>query len=168
MAKTFNWGVKKTIIQDEAVKERLGCLEQITFLPVGVTDKMVYTCARLTAGRKFMIVRSKSLVWLQMHLNDVLKSYNMNGVADMYLPLVKHIHNTGYYDVQVDIICQSENPYEVIKAEFLALKEDVGKTNCLNKEAEPYSPKFNKKTGMFGWLTVNQYLNFKKLMKHNS
>lgn len=167
MAKQFNWGVKKTLLQSPEIKDRLEAINQITFMPKGVTDKMVYTCAKLTVGRKYLIVRTKSLIWLQMHLNDVLKSYNMNGVADMYLPIVKHIHNTGYYDVQVDIICQDENPYKVIKAEFLALKEHVGQSLCLNVSTEPYTPKFNSKTGMFGWLTVNQFLNFKKLVKAN-
>lgn len=168
MAKSFNWGVKKTILQTPEIKERLEAISQIKFLPEGVTDKMIYTCAKLTIGRKYYIVKTKSLIWLQMHLNDVLKSYNMNGVADMYLPIVKHVHNTGYYEINVDIICQDDNPYNVIKAEFLVLKESVGKSACLNKEAEPYTPKFNSKTGMFGWLTVNQFLNFKKLVKSNS
>lgn len=168
MGKTFNWGVQKTILQTPEIIERLEAISQIVFLPKGITDKIIYTCAKLTVGRKYMIVKTKSLIWLQMHLNDVLKSYNMNGVADMYLPVVKHIHNTGYYEVQVDIICQDENPYKVIRAEFLALKENVGKPLCLNKETEPYTPKFNSKTNMFGWLTVNQFLNFKKFVKNNS
>ena len=168
MAKTFNWGVKKTLLQTPEIKERLSALEQIVFVPAGVTEKMIYTCAKLTIGRKYYIAKSKSLIWLQMHLNDVLKSYNMNGVADMYLPIVKHVHETGYYEIKVDIICQDENPYNVIKAEFLALQEHVGDKLCLNKSAEPYTPKFNQKTQMFGWLTVNQFLNFKKLVKAHS
>jgi hypothetical protein len=168
MGKTFNWGVKKTLLQTPEIKERLEALSQIVFLPKGVTEKMIYTCAKLTAGRKYYIVKSKSLIWLEMHLNDVLKSYNMNGVADMYLPIVEHVHKTGFYEIQVDIICQDENPYNVIKAEFFALKENVGKPLCMNKIAEPYTPKFNQKTGMFGWLTVNQFLNFKKLVKANT
>ena len=153
-------------MQTPEIKERLEALDQIVFLPKGITDKMIFTCAKLTIGRKYYIARTKSLVWLQQHLNDVLKSYNMNGVTDMYLPIVQHVHNTGFYEIQVDIICQDENPYKVIKAEYLALKEHVGQSLCLNKKAEPYTPKFNKKTGMFGWLTVNQYLNFKKLIKN--
>lgn len=168
MATKFNWGVNKTLSQSPEIKDRVKALNQIEFLPKGVTDNMAYTCAKLTVGRKYMIVRTKSLIWLEMHLNDVLKAYNMNGTSDMYLPIVKHVHDTGYYEVFVDIICQDENPYNVIKVEFLALKEHVGKPLCVNKTIEPYSPKFNKKTKMFGWLTVNQFLNFKKLIKNNS
>ncbi len=167
MAKTFHWGVKKTLLQTPEIKERLEALSPIVFLPKGITKEMQYTCAKLTIGRKYYIAKSKSLIWLEMHLNDVLKSYNMNGIADMYLPIVQHVHNTGYYEIQVDIICQDENPYKVIKAEFLALKEAVGNPLCMNKSTEPYTPKFNSKTGMFGWLTVNQFLNFKKFVKAN-
>jgi hypothetical protein len=169
MATKFNWGVNKTILTSPEITERLKALSQIEFQPKGITDKMAYTCAKLTIGRKYAIVKTKSLIWLQMHLNDVLKSYNMNGVKkDMYLPIAKQVHDTGYYEIHVDIICQDENPYKVIKAEFLALKEHVGNKLCLNKEVEPYTPKFNSKTGMYGWLTVNQFLNFKKLVKAHS
>jgi hypothetical protein len=167
MTAKFNWGVNKTLSQSTEIKERLEALSQIEFIPKGITDNMAFTCAKLTVGRKYMITRTKSLIWLQMHLNDVLKAYNMNGTTDMYLPIVKHIHETGFYEVKVDIICQDQNPYNVIKAEFLALKENVGKPLCLNKTTDPYTPKFNSKTQMFGWLTVNQFLNFKKLVKNN-
>jgi hypothetical protein len=142
--KKFNWGVNKTILQSPEIKERLEAISQIIFTPIGITEKMIYTCAKLTIGRKFYIVKSKSLIWLQMHLNDVLKSYNTNGVADMYLPIVKHVHETGYYEIQVNIICQDENPYKVIKSEFMTLKNNVGKPLCLNKSVEPYTPKFSK------------------------
>jgi hypothetical protein len=168
MASKFHWGVNKTLSQSPDIKNRLSALSQIVFTPEGITDEMQYTCAKLTIGRKYYIARTKSLIWLQSHLNDVLKSYNMNGVADMYLPIVKHVHETGYYEIKVDIICQDENPYNVIKAEFLALKGHVGNKLCLNKNEEPYTPKFNSKTNMFGWLTVNQFLNFKKLVKAHS
>lgn len=165
MSTIKRWAINKTILLKPEVKERVKALSQIVFIPSGITEKMVYTCAKLTVGKKYMIVRTKTLMWLEMHLNDVLKSYNINGVIDMYLPIVKHVHDTGYYEIKVDIICQDGNPYKVIKAEYLALLQEVGKTLCLNKKAEPYMPKFNPKTNMFGWLTVNQFLNFKKLVK---
>lgn len=165
MATKFNWGVNKSLLQTPEIKDRLEALTQIIFIPKGITEKMAYTCAKLIIGRKYCIVKTKSLVWLEMHLNDVLKSYNMNGVADMYLPIVKHVHDTGYYEIKVDIVCQDENPYNVIKAEFLALKEHVGNTLCINKENKPYMPKYNSKTKMYGWLTINQFLNFGKLVK---
>lgn len=167
MAKSFNWGVKKTMLQDPEIKDRLSALSQIVFVPDGI-NKLIYTCAKLTVGKKYYIAKTSSLAWLETHLNDVLKSYNMNGVADMYLPIVKHVHNTGFYEIKVDIICQDSNPYNVIKAEFLALKQHVGQPLCMNTEVKPYTPKFNTKTKMFGWLTVNQFLNFKKLVKAHS
>lgn len=167
MATKYNWGVNKTIIQSEEIKERLKALSQIVFTPKGITEKSIYTCAKLTIGRKYCIVKTKSLIWLEMHLNEVLKAYNMNGVNDMYFPIAKHVHDTGYCEIKVNIICQDENPYNVIKAEYLALKEHVGQRLCMNKENIPYMPKYNPKTKMYGWLTINQFLNFSKLVKAN-
>ena len=168
MINKYNWSVAKTIIQQPEVKERVEQLSTIIFIPQNL-NKSVYTCARLTIGRKYFIVKTKTLYWLELHLNDILKAYTISDKkADMYFPIVKHIYEKGHYEIKVDIICQDENPYKVIKAEFLALKEEVGKPLCLNKISEPYTPKYNSKTGMFGWLTKNQFLNFKKLVKANS
>jgi len=165
----FIWGVKNTVSKDPAVKERLSHLSDITFNYV--SDKPIdghYSCFKIFVGRKYYIAKTKSIQWTLQNLNKILKAYNSNGTdgKDLYFPLVKHIHNTGYYDVQIEFICQSENPYEVIKAEFLALQEHVGKSLCLNKNKEPYTPKYNPDTHMQGWLTVNQYLNYKKLVKN--
>lgn len=166
----FIWGVQKTISKDPAVKERLSHLSDITFNYV--SDKLIegcYSCFKLYVGRKFYIVKTKSLTWTEQNLNKLLKAYNSNGMdgKDLYFPIVKQIHNTGHYDVQIEFICQSDNPYDVIKAEFLALQEHVGTYSCLNKNKEPYTPKYNPNTKMHGWLTVNQYLNYKKFVKNN-
>lgn len=165
----FNWAVRNTIIQNEAVKERLEALTDITFTPKSVMGNPGFTCARLNIGHKFFIVKTKSLTWLEMELNRCLKSYNISGlkVTNMFFPIIKYIHNNGYYEIEVKPIIQSENAYQVIKAEYLALKEAKGNTKCLNQSFEPYTPQFNSKTGMFGWLTVNQFLNYKKFLKNH-
>lgn len=163
----FNWSVRKTLIQDEDVKERLFALSDITFMPKGITDSDQFVCARLNIGHRFFIVKTKSLSWLEMELNKCLKSYNISGlkISNMFFPIIKYIHNNGYYEIEVKVICESYNAYTVIKSEYLALKQAEGNTKCLNKSFEPYTPLFNSKTGMFGWLTVNQFLNYKKFVK---
>lgn len=165
------WSVNKTISQDKAVQERLEHLSDIKFeFTNGAPIEGNYSCFYIYIGRKYYIVKAKTCMWVQSHLNKLLKAYNMNGIdaKDLYFPIVKQIHNTGYYQVQVEFICQSNNPYEVIKAEFFALQEHIGKSLCLNKNKQPYEPKYNPDTKMHGWLTVNQYLNYKKLVKNNS
>lgn len=164
----FNWSVRNTLIQDESVKERLEALTDITFIPKGVTETALFTLARLNIGHKFFIVKTKSLAWLEMELNKCLKSYNISGlnVSNMFLPIIKYIHNNGYYEIEVKPILQSENAYKVIKEEYAALKKVEANTKCLNESFEPYTPLFNSKTGMFGWLTVNQFLNYKKFVKN--
>lgn len=171
MSSKYNWGVNKTLSQDPAVKERLSHLSDIVFQ--FTSDRPQddhYSCFKLFVGRKYYIVKAKTCMWVQQHLNKLLKSYNISGISpkDLYFPIVKQIHDTGYYEVQIEFICQSTNPYEVIKAEFLALEEHVGKSLCLNKNKEPYTPKYNPDTKMHGWLTVNQFLNYKRLVHAHS
>jgi hypothetical protein len=168
MSKKFIWGVRSTVLKSDEIKERLEALSDIKFSYVSdlpIDDN--YSCFKLFVGRKYYIVKTKSIQWIERHLNTLLKAYNSNGMdaKDLYFPIVKQIHNTGYYDVQIEFIMQSDNPYEVIKAEFLELQDHVGKSLCLNKNKEPYMPKYNTVTKMHGWLTVNQYLNYKRLVK---
>jgi len=171
MSKQFNWGINKTLSKDPEVVERLSHLSEVKFVfgdekPIPET----YSCFKIFVGRKYFIAKTKTCMWLETHLNKMLKQYNSKGLMnnDIYFPIVKHIHNTGYYECRIEFICQSDNPYEVIKAEFLELIDSRDKTLCINKDAAPYIPKFNSKTNMFGWLTRNQFLNYSKLLhKHN-
>lgn len=167
MAKAYNWGVNKTIKKDVETIDKLSALSQITFEYASEPVTGTYSCFTITAGAKYFIVKAKTCQWVEMHLNKLLKAYATTGIdsKDLYFPIVKYIFNSGYYDVMVNFICQSTNPYEVIKAEYRALQLHVGKSRCLNKEKIPYVPKYNPKTKMHGWLTVNQFLNFCRLVK---
>jgi len=165
------WSVKNTILNSEDVTGRLKELYDIKFVfPKDKPQEDVYSCFKIYMGRKFFIAKTKTCLWLPNHLNKMLKQYNISGlnVNDIYFPIVKHIHNTGYYECPIQFICQSDNPYEVIKAEFLALQENKDNTLCINRNDAPYVPKFNSKTGMFGWLTRNQFLNYARLLKKHS
>lgn len=164
--KKYIWGINKTISKDPEVRERLSHLSDIKFAYIGenpIPDH--YVCAKIYIGRKFYIVKTKTIQWLEMHLNKLLKAYNSDGMdsKDLYFPVVKQIHNTGYYDVNVEILKQSTNPYEVIKSELITLYESRENSLLLNKNKFPYIPKYNPKTKMYGWLTINQFLNYKKL-----
>lgn len=166
-AKKNIWGIRNTILSKD-IKEKIEDLNEIQFKfgsEVPLDDH--YSCFKIYIGRKFYIAKTKTCLWLPLHLNKMLKQYNMNGTnsQDIYFPIVKHIHNTGYYECQIAFICQSTNPYEVIKAEFLALQEHKDNSLCINRNDKPYVPKFNPKTNMFGWLTKNQFLNYCKLLK---
>lgn len=161
----FHWGVKKTLSQDPVITDRLEALSEIKFSYVTKPIPDHYSCAKLMLGNKFFIVKVKTIQWLEMHLNQVLKAYNMGGTKDMYLPVVEYIHKKGHYDIKVKFICQSQNAYEVVKAEYIALQENEGKQRFLNRSTEPYIPKWNPTTKKFGWLSQAQFLAYKKLVK---
>ena len=164
----FIWGIKHTILKDPDIQKRLEQLSDIKFKYVSEQPiEGHYSCFKLFIGKKFYIVKTKSLQWTEQNLNKLLKAYNSNGMdgKDLYFPIVKNIHNTGIYELNIEFICQSSNPYDVIKAEFISLQENFGKRSCLNKNKNPYMPKYKPETKMHGWLTVNQYLNYKRLVK---
>lgn len=171
MSKTKKfWGVKNTILGGD-VQKKLENLSEITF--TFLDEKPIegqYSCFKIYIGSKFYIAKTKTCLWLPTHLNRLIKQYNISGINpnDIYFPIVKQIHNTGYYECLIEFICQSDDPYDVVKAEFLALQENKENKKCINRNDKPYIPKYNSKTKMFGWLTQNQFLNYcKVLKKHN-
>lgn len=163
----FIWGVKNTIQQSDEIKERLKTASNIVFhFDKEKPIEGNYSCFKMRIGNKYYIAKTKTCMWLEQHLNKLLKAYYSNGIdsTDLYHPIVKRIHTSGIYDINIEFICQSENAYEVIKAELEALYQYAGTLGCMNKNVEPYMPKYNRNTKMYGWLTKNQFLNYKKLV----
>ena len=88
----------------------------------------------------------------------------------MFLPLIEYMHKRNINVVKVDMLIHSENGYAILKEELKQLREHFGSPRCLNPNNEPImpqwkAPKKEGERGTFNWLTQNEYLNFKKLLK---
>ncbi len=67
---------------------------------------------------------------------------------------------------RIEIILESNNAYQLLKAEEMALEKAIKDRNCLNNNVHAYIPK-KKKDGMYGWIKPTWVLNYKRFLKHS-
>jgi|688.fasta_scaffold1028970_2 hypothetical protein len=122
---------------------------------------------KITAGNRFLIVKTKNLAWLFTELNKMQKKYVAQGVnkTNTYLPLIEHLYRRKLNEVSTEVLLHTENGYDILKMELELLREHYGTERCLNINSEPYIPAWNPKEKSFNWLTQNQLLNYYKLVK---
>lgn len=131
------------------------------------TDTFKYV-VKIKVGDRFYIGRSVGFKFLSDEMRKVYADYNYRaGVYEnhLYYPIVKYMHTSGIETAEVEVLFKSENGYEVLKEELNQLIKNFTKKRCLNANNVPYIPKeFTTKTKS-KWLTQNEWLNFKKLIK---
>jgi hypothetical protein len=67
--------------------------------------------------------------------------------------------NEGH-EVTVEVILESKNPYQLLKAEQIALDEAKSDPNCLNLSFDAYIPVHTQVNGVGSWINRGYYLNF--------
>jgi hypothetical protein len=123
---------------------------------------------KITVGKKYLITRSLNIEFIKNEIASCYKKYKYRqGVweTNYYYPIVKHIVSKDIQTVSISIIFQSESGYEVLKEELRQLEHSFGKRSCLNLNDIPHIPSFKTKATPNKWLTHNEYLNFKRLLK---
>lgn len=124
------------------------------------------TCS---SGR-YIILKTMNLEFLRVELFKMYGRYHRNGVAETHFlfPLIKHIGRMDHPKIKVDVLFESDNGYDVLKSELDQLAEHFGNKDCLNTNNVPYIPKTQHAKSGSRWLTQNQALNFRKLLKKYS
>lgn len=66
---------------------------------------------------------------------------------------------------RIELLGEGNDHYKLLVMELDELRSSAKDKKCLNGNAEPYVPKFNKKTKRFGWLNQGAALNYFKIIK---
>ena len=131
---------------------------------------------KLSIGDKFFITKTSNILFLEEEIRRAFVRYSYRGGIsndNLYLPVIKLLHNQskindkGNCTLYCDVLFTSDNGYRVLQRELEYLLGYVGTKHCLNKNKVPYIPKTRKKseTDSKKWLTLNQKLNFYRLIK---
>ena len=132
------------------------------------------TCLyKLSFNEKYVIVKAKdsqkSVEAIQKALNQFLRHSELqrnpnNLYYHFFLWISKH--QKGVF--ALDTLLESDNGYELLKAEQLALNEARKDKNCLNNTTDAYIPAFNEETGAYGWISKSAVLNYRKWLKQGA
>lgn len=128
---------------------------------------------KLWYGNKYVISKCKTL-WrfkqnIEINLGYFIKNTPLARRDDnLYYHFFMYIIDNPQQDFKIEILFQSENPYQLLKTEFLELSKAKSDPQCLNNHFEPYVPKNTNRKGSGSWINKGYYLNFMQWKKKYS
>lgn len=127
------------------------------------------TVVKLFYGlKKYVVVKCKNEFTSLKAIEKQLAAYLRGGVENpgsLYLHLFRYVKANPGEKFTSELILESKSGYELLKAEQQQLWKGRKDKNCLNNATEAYISTFNQDTKMYGWLTQNEVLNFRKWLK---
>jgi hypothetical protein len=141
---------------------------EIPFIPL-TGESSVY---KLHYGSKYLIIKAENLPGSLFFFKKGYAyhvGYNQQEGDDrsnkLYIAFYRHIQRHPGLKFSVEIVAIG-TPYQLLKAEQMALDAALKDTRCANSNLEAYMPQYrpkNKKYG--GWISKGDYLNFRKWVK---
>lgn len=125
---------------------------------------------KLSFNDRYVIVKAKecdkSIEAIQKALNQFMRHSELQRKPqNLYYHFFSYVESKKEGTFIIETIKESDNPYELLKAEqenlWLAAKD----VKCLNNNIEAYIPEYNEETGMYGWIPKSSVLNFRKWLK---
>jgi len=125
---------------------------------------------KLSFKDRYVIIKAKdhesSIQAIQKALNQFMRNSELQRQpTNLYYHFFKYIEKVQKDYFIAEIILESENAYELLKAEQTALNAARKDKRCLNNNTEAYIPDFNDITGMYGWIPKTAVMSFKKWKK---
>lgn len=133
---------------------------QITEIPVveGCVFKLWY-------AEKYVVIKCHKIARAIENINNGLVHFFKNtpkgrNPNDLYFLFYHHVSDNPFKNFKIEFILKSDNPYELLKSEQIAL--DAGKLdkNCLNRVFDAYVPQNTQVNGKKSWINRGYYLNF--------
>lgn len=120
----------------------------------------------LTCGEKYYIAKTANPSWM---IEEIKTSYgrymkDLLPKDNLFYPLINFMYKQDNHTVKVEVLFTSTDGYHVLKFELDQLIQHFGTKNCLNKNNVPHIPKTKRAKKGSNWLTVNQELNFRRLL----
>jgi hypothetical protein len=114
---------------------------------------------------KYIIAKCKTLGWLKYSIETDIKYFLKNTPkgrkeGNLFYDLYSYILENQGKELSVEVIFTSDSPFELLKAEHMELKKATQDPRCLNKDFEPYIPKFTQINGKKSWINRGYYLNY--------
>lgn len=130
------------------------------------TKKRNVSILKITCEDKFYIAKTINPEWMVEEIKTVYGKYQRRGVLEtnLFFPLVKYIYRHEIHKIKVEVLLTTTNGYQALKFELEQLMQYFGKPACLNQNNIPHIPKTEVAKKGSGWLTMNQSLNFRKLL----
>lgn len=126
---------------------------------------------KLVYNERYVIVKAKSMdgtcKGIQKSLNQFLDGSNcQRDPGNMYYHFFTYVEKNEGHTFSVQLIMETTNAYELLKAEQILLDGAKKNKKCLNNNVDAYIPQYNDSTDMYGWIPKWCYLSFMKWKKN--
>jgi len=120
---------------------------------------------KLWYAGKYVISKCRTLVRLKENIEGGVGRFLKNTPKgrredDLYYEMYCHVLENPEQDFYIEILCSSNNPLELLKAEHMALLIARSDPRCLNNDFQPYIPRFTQINGKKSWINRGYYLNY--------
>lgn len=123
---------------------------------------------KIIYGKKYVIAKCKtqpgSLKTIENDLNAFIRGGKINPNG-LYYHLFMYVKAHPGNEFKVETLLENESGYLLLKMEQEQLEACRNDSAFLNNQINAHIPIFNEDTGMYGWITVNNVLNFNKWLK---
>lgn len=126
---------------------------------------------KVTYGNKYVIVKCKkqssSLKSIENSVNAFIRG-GSNRPEGLYYHLLNYVKAHPNNKFKVSCILETDNVYELLKAEQAEIDKGLNNPDFLNNQTETYIPEYDFDEKSFGWISQNYVLNFRKWLKRKS
>lgn len=162
-----NWRILFVVLNKIYLTSKIQTLAIMNSSPFRYSlKKEDYTSAscvyKLWFGKKFFIWKAKALFQSLDTVSVDIDRRLRNGMkqGDMYTLVISHIQRARVTQMEAEVVLYSDNPEELLIAEYEALKAAKGNPDCLNMGFYPYIPKWIPEAAV---KALEQYIRKKQL-----
>jgi hypothetical protein len=126
-------------------------------------------CKVMYGTKKFVIVKCKDSMGSLKRIENSLNAFIRGGKNDpsgVYFHLFNYVTNNPGKKFKVEYLFESDSGYELLKKEQEEIDAAKRNPNFLNNQVEAYIPQYNDETEMYGWITKQEVLNFRRWQKN--
>ena len=123
---------------------------------------------RVNYGRAYIIIKCKNQINTLQKLEKDIAAYfrgNEPNPGSLYYNLLLYCKRNPKNQFSVQTLLESDNALDLLKAEQIALDQARYDKHCMNNNVEAYIPQYNEETGLYGWITKGEALNFRNWFK---
>lgn len=120
---------------------------------------------KLFWGEAYVIIKGKTFMRQRTIIQNSLDFFLRKGSRDKhYQKFFEHIKSHHYGNFTVEILFESEKPYQLLKTEQIWLDKCKTDPNCMNTIFDAYIP-IGIQGSRKSWINRGHYLNFKMWQK---
>ncbi len=87
-----------------------------------------------------------------------------DGTNTFYFKFYTYIHNNPGLKFRVEILLETNDPYQLLKREEQELRRCMNDKKCYNSNITAYIPKFRSKTNSYGWISKRNVADFRRFL----